>query len=96
MGAYLIRRLALMVPTLFGIIAINFAIVQLAPGGPVEMMLAQLKGHGDVMGALGASVPKRALAAAASTRASAGSIRTSSPTSGACSASTSRRSSASC
>jgi microcin C transport system permease protein len=54
-GAYLIRRLALMVPTLFGIIAINFAIVQLAPGGPVEMMLAQLKGHGDVMGALGAS-----------------------------------------
>ncbi len=55
MGAYLIRRLALMVPTLFGIIAINFAIVQLAPGGPVEMMLAQLKGHANVMGTLGAA-----------------------------------------
>ncbi len=54
MGAYLLRRVALMVPTLFGIIAINFAIVQLAPGGPVEMMLAQLKGHASVMGALGA------------------------------------------
>ncbi len=54
MGAYLLRRLALMVPTLFGIIAINFAIVQLAPGGPVEMMLARLKGHASVMGSLGA------------------------------------------
>lgn len=57
MGAYLLRRLALLVPTLFGIIAINFAIVQLAPGGPVEMMLAQLKGHGSVMGTLGAPAP---------------------------------------
>jgi microcin C transport system permease protein len=55
MGAYLVRRLALMIPTLFGIIAINFALAQFAPGGPVEMMLAQLKGHGNVMGSLGAS-----------------------------------------
>ena len=55
MGAYLIRRLALMIPTLFGIIAINFAIVQFAPGGPVETMLAQLKGHASVMGTLGPS-----------------------------------------
>ena len=46
MGAYLIRRLLLVIPTLFGIIAINFAVVQFAPGGPVEQMIAQLKGKG--------------------------------------------------
>jgi len=46
MAAYLLRRLLLLVPTLFGIIAINFAVVQFAPGGPVEQMIAQLKGHG--------------------------------------------------
>jgi microcin C transport system permease protein len=45
-GAYLLRRLALLVPTLFGIILINFAIVQFAPGGPVEQMLAELRGEG--------------------------------------------------
>jgi microcin C transport system permease protein len=45
MGAYLLRRVLLLVPTLFGIIAINFAVVQFAPGGPVEMMIAQLKGQ---------------------------------------------------
>ncbi|MBK1662246.1 microcin C ABC transporter permease YejB [Paracraurococcus ruber] len=46
MGAYLLRRLALVVPTLLGIILINFAVVQFAPGGPVEQMLAELKGEG--------------------------------------------------
>jgi microcin C transport system permease protein len=46
MGAYLVRRLLLVIPTLFGIIAINFVVVQFAPGGPVEQMIAQLKGHG--------------------------------------------------
>ncbi len=45
MGAYLLRRLLLLVPTLIGIVAINFAVVQLAPGGPVEQALADLK-HG--------------------------------------------------
>ncbi len=44
MGAYLLRRLLLLVPTLVGIVAINFAVVQLAPGGPVEQALAELKG----------------------------------------------------
>lgn len=39
---YIIRRLLLMIPTLFGIIALNFIIVQAAPGGPVERMIAQL------------------------------------------------------
>src|ERR1700689_1903875 len=46
MGAYLIRRLLLVIPTLFGIIAINFVVVQFAPGGPVEQMIAELKGRG--------------------------------------------------
>ena len=52
MGAYLVRRLLLIVPTLFGIIAINFAVVQLAPGGPVEQAIAELKGKGDTMARL--------------------------------------------
>lgn len=47
MGAYIVRRLLLIIPTLFGIIAINFFVVQFAPGGPVEQMLAELRGKGD-------------------------------------------------
>jgi len=43
MFIYLLRRLALIPLTLLGIIAINFFIVQIAPGGPVEQLLAQLK-----------------------------------------------------
>ena len=43
MLAYIIRRLLLIVPTLFGIMLINFAIVQFAPGGPVEQTLAQIR-----------------------------------------------------
>ena len=43
MFAYIVRRLALIPLTLLGIIAINFVIVQIAPGGPVEQILAQLK-----------------------------------------------------
>ncbi|MFT7027480.1 MAG: microcin C transport system permease protein, partial [Paracoccaceae bacterium] len=35
MGPYILRRLALMIPTIFGIMLINFAIIQFAPGGPV-------------------------------------------------------------
>ena len=42
MFAYIVRRLALIPLTLFGIIAINFVIVQIAPGGPVEQLLAQI------------------------------------------------------
>ena len=44
MTAYIIRRLLLMVPTLFGILLVTFVIVQFAPGGPVERVLAQLSG----------------------------------------------------
>ncbi len=44
MTAYIIRRLLLMFPTLLGIILINFLIVQVAPGGPVEQVIAKLNG----------------------------------------------------
>src|SRR5215467_4830280 len=44
MIAYVIRRLLLMVPTLFGIMLVSFIVVQFAPGGPVERILAQLSG----------------------------------------------------
>jgi len=46
--AYLIRRLLLVIPTLFGIIAINFAVIQFAPGGPVEQTIAEMRGKGDL------------------------------------------------
>lgn len=50
MGNYILRRLALMLPTLFGILVINFAIVQAAPGGPVEQMIYRIQ-HGNTVGA---------------------------------------------
>lgn len=43
---YVLRRLLLMIPTLFGILLISFLIIQFVPGGPVEKMIAQLQGHG--------------------------------------------------
>ena len=67
MGAYLLKRILLMIPTLFGIMLISFTIIQFAPGGPVERVIAQLTGTdasatariggggGDGMGAGGAS-----------------------------------------
>ena len=45
MANYLIKRLLLIVPTLFGIMLISFAIIQFAPGGPVERVIAQLSGN---------------------------------------------------
>ena len=51
MGAYLLRRLMLIVPTLFGIMLLNFVIIQFAPGGPVEQILYQLEQGGDGGGA---------------------------------------------
>ncbi len=51
MTAYIIRRLLLMIPTLFGIMLINFLIIQTAPGGPVEQAIAQITGEGaDITG----------------------------------------------
>ena len=45
MTAYIIRRLLLVVPTLIGIMTVNFVIIQIAPGGPVEQMIAKLQGE---------------------------------------------------
>ncbi len=44
MHAYIIRRLLLIIPTLFGIMLINFVVIQIVPGGPVEQLIAQLSG----------------------------------------------------
>lgn len=46
MLAYILRRLLLIIPTLFGIMVLNFVIVQAAPGGPVERLIAEIKGTG--------------------------------------------------
>ncbi len=45
MAAYVARRILLMIPTLFGILSLSFLIVQFAPGGPVERVLAQIQGQ---------------------------------------------------
>ena len=45
MTAYIIRRLLLVIPTLIGIMTVNFIIIQIAPGGPVEQMIAKLQGE---------------------------------------------------
>jgi len=55
MGVYILKRLLLIIPTLFGIMLINFIIVQFAPGGPVEQMIAQSSGFGDSAAAMGPS-----------------------------------------
>lgn len=44
MFAYILRRLLLIIPTLLGVMLLNYTIIQAAPGGPVEKMLAQLQG----------------------------------------------------
>lgn len=46
MGAYILRRLLLMVPTIIGIMTITFIVIQFAPGGPVEQVVSQLTGQG--------------------------------------------------
>ena len=46
MGAYILRRLLFIVPTLFGIMVVNFIIIQAAPGGPVERTIAVIQGFG--------------------------------------------------
>ncbi|MBI0508733.1 hypothetical protein F7100_19835, partial [Dickeya dianthicola] len=43
MGTYLLRRLLLVIPTLWAIITINFFIVQIAPGGPVDQAIASIE-----------------------------------------------------
>jgi microcin C transport system permease protein len=82
MLAYIARRLLLVVPTLFGIMLANFLIVQAAPGGPVDLMIARLRGHVTQatarVGATGASetaggqVARSGVGEEAATRASQG------------------------
>jgi len=48
MGAYVLRRLLLVIPTLLGVMIINFTLVQFVPGGPIEQVIAQMEGMGDV------------------------------------------------
>lgn len=50
MLSYVLRRLALMVPTMFGILLVSFVIIQFVPGGPVEQVIQQLRGHHAVGG----------------------------------------------
>ena len=41
---YILKRLFLIIPTLLGIMTLNFFIIQIAPGGPVEQMIAKMQG----------------------------------------------------
>ena len=49
MTAYIIRRLLLIIPTLLAIMVINFVIIQTAPGGPIEQVIARLSGEGSAI-----------------------------------------------
>lgn len=63
MAAYLIRRLLLVIPTLWAIITINFFIVQIAPGGPVDQAIAAIElGHGSGFGSGGVGASRLATA----------------------------------
>jgi microcin C transport system permease protein len=48
MGAYILRRFLLVIPTLIGIMIVNFTLVQFVPGGPIEQIIAEMEGRGDV------------------------------------------------
>jgi microcin C transport system permease protein len=49
LGAYILRRLLLVIPTLFGVMIINFALTQFVPGGPIEQIQARFEGEGDAI-----------------------------------------------
>src|SRR6476620_9844864 len=77
MTAYIARRILLMVPTLLGILFVSFVVVQFAPGGPVERVIAQLSGadtggssriSGSSTGDFGARVPTGAAADAVNSK----------------------------
>ncbi len=55
MGTYILRRLLMMVPTLFGITIVSFIVINLAPGGPVEQKLQAMRFGGGMGGGAGAS-----------------------------------------
>jgi len=50
MSAYIARRILFMIPTLFGIMLVSFLVVQFAPGGPVERLIAQQR-YRNLLGA---------------------------------------------
>lgn len=50
MGAYILRRLLLIIPTLFGILLLNFTLVQFVPGGPIEQIISKVQGEADQFG----------------------------------------------
>jgi microcin C transport system permease protein len=47
LGAYILRRLLLVIPTLFGVMVINFALTQFVPGGPIDQIRARFEGEGN-------------------------------------------------
>ena len=55
MLAYIARRLLFMIPTLLGIMIVNFAVIQVAPGGPIEQLIAKVTGY--ILDASGSYVP---------------------------------------
>jgi microcin C transport system permease protein len=49
-AAYILRRILLMIPTLFGIMLVTFIVTQFVPGGPVERLMAEIEGHAKTGG----------------------------------------------
>src|ERR1700738_2081223 len=80
MSAYIARRIFLMIPTLLGILFVSFVVVQFAPGGPVERVIAQLSGadtggSSRISGSSGGDFGARGQRAAASSDAVASKYR---------------------
>ena len=53
MYSYIFKRILLMIPTLFGVMAITFVVTQFVPGGPVEKLIAEMEGLGKGGGEVG-------------------------------------------
>ena len=71
MSAYIIRRILFMIPTMFGIMLVAFVVVQFAPGGPVEQVIAKLTGaetgaSSRISGSAGGDFGSRGMAQGAS------------------------------
>ena len=54
MGAYILRRLLLIIPTLIGIMVINFTLTQFVPGGPIQQVAARVEGDAPLPALLAA------------------------------------------
>jgi len=57
MFAYILKRLLLMIPTLFGVLLVTFVVTQFVPGGPVDQLISQIQGQGVAGEAGGTAVP---------------------------------------